>query len=124
MDTIHLGYEASFSDSVPTEIRLRSLLKPFENLQGEWIAIPGTHTHGGTVMFQFNTSVWPASIRPMIRRKLLLSGGVPLESQMELLRDSKERPYVQPATNKASSSPALTVVRATDDEDPPLKPAS
>ena len=106
------------SDSVLTEIRLRSLLKPFEKSDGEYIALLVTPTRGATAVAIFNTTVWPQWTRKAISDKLLHQGGVRLESPVQILQDSKGNPYAQPVKKPGTKSTATTAEPVTDDDDP------
>ena len=112
--------EAKFSDSVPMEIQLRSQLRPYVNSQGWWVALLGTHTPGDTAIPQLNLSVWPASIRSTIRKRLVQMGGVPLESPLTITIDKEGKLSVQPAKKPDNSSTVTTVEPATEDDVPKL----
>ena len=115
---LDLCYDAAFSDLVPMEIQLRSLLKPFINLEGWWIVLPGTPTLGSTAIPQLNLTAWHPSIRSMIRERLVQMGGVPLESPVEIKLDSEGNLSVRLAKKLDNSLHALTVEPATDDDVP------
>lgn len=111
--------EALFSDSVHMEILLRSLLKRFENSQGWWIAIPGSHMRGGTVIPFINLSVWPAAIRLLMRERLIKEGGVPLEYPLTLEIDNSTGKLVaRQVKNRDTNLTATLAELATDDADP------
>jgi hypothetical protein len=106
------------SDSVLMEIQLRSLLEPFRNSDGWWIALLGTHTPGDTAIPQLNISVWPASIRSVIRSRLVQMGGVPLESPLQINRDKEGRLSVQQVKKVDTKSLATIAEHVTDTDDP------
>jgi len=107
-----------FSGSVLTEIQLRSLLIEFENSQGWWIALPGTHTPGDTAIPQLNLSVWHPSIRETIRRRLVQMGGVPLESPLLIAVDKEGKLSVRQATNLPPDSVATSAELVMDVDAP------
>ena len=113
-----------FSDSVLTEIQLRSLLKSFEVSGGEYVVLLVTPTPGSTAIANFNTSVWPAWIRPAIRQKLLDAGGVPSVSPLQIQKDSKGSPYVLPVkiAELSESSRATSAEPATEPDVPESSP--
>lgn len=117
------NFEAKFSDSVLTETLLRSLLEPYRNSQGLWIAIPDTRTNGTGAILTINLSVWPAAIQPLMRSVLEQQGGVPLESPIEMtVLDGK--PTVRQVKNLDTSLHVSIAEPATDTDGPPSSPAS
>jgi hypothetical protein len=109
---------ARFSDSVPTEIQLQSLLKSFETSEGEYVVLLVTPTPGSTAIANFDTTVWPVWIRSAISNKLLETGGVRSEWPLQILKDSKGNPYVLPVKKQDTKSTATTAEHATEDDDP------
>lgn len=118
VDTTPIDYEMLFSDSVLTEIQLRSLLVSFRSSAGRYVALPVTPTPGSIAIANFDTTVWPAWIRNGIKEKLLVAGGVPSESPLQILRDNQGKPCVQRVTSKDSSSTVTTAEPATEDDAP------
>jgi len=123
-DTMETYSAVSFSDSVLTEIQLRSLCEPFVISGGEFVALLVTLTNGNIAIANFDTTAWPVWIRSAIRDKLLQAGGVPSVSALQIQRDSKENPYVLPVMNRASTSPATSAESATGDDAPESNPTS
>lgn len=123
-DILQMYLKERFSGSVPMEIRLLSLLLPYETLEGEYVALLVTLTNGNIAIANFNTTVWPAWIRSAISEKLLAAGGVRLESPLQILTDSKGNQYVRPAKKPVTKSPALTAVPVTVIDAPPSNPTS
>ena len=115
---------ARFSDSVPTEIQLQSLLKSFEASVGEYVVLLVTPTPGSTAIANFDTTVWPAWIRSAISNKLLEAGGVRSEWPLQILQNEKGNPYVLPVKKQDIKSTATTAEPATDDDDPKSNPIS
>ena len=113
-----------FSDSVLTETQLRSLTRPFEISDGEFVALLVTLTPGSTAIANFDTTVWPAWIRPAIRKKLLDAGGVPSVSPLQVQKDSDGKQYVLPLMKPAIKLTASPAEPATDDDDPESNPTS
>lgn len=105
---------ASLSDSVHTEIRLRSLLRPYVNSQGRYLVLPVTPTPGNIALANFDVTVWPAWIRYAISEKLLQAGGVRSASALQLVTDPEGNPSVLPVTNLDTSSTASPVEPVTD----------
>jgi hypothetical protein len=89
-------------------IQLRCQLESFESLGAQWIAILDTPTNGPAAILNFNTSVWPPSIRRVIRDVLLKAGGVPLESPARIAIGHGGRACVQPVTKAGTKSIATT----------------
>lgn len=106
-------YATPSCDSEPTVTQLRSLLKSYETSRGKWLAIPATHTRGGTVIVQFDTSVWPAAIQFAIKRMPLHKVGVRLDLPVDLMTDGRGRLYVRPLKNRGTSSPVQSAGLAT-----------
>jgi len=113
-----------FSDSVLTEIQLRSLLIDWKKSGGEFVALPVTLTNGDNAIANFNTSVWPAWIRSAIRQKLLDAGGVPSVSPLQIQRNSEGNPFVLPQMKPATKSPASTAEPVTEGVAPKSNPTS
>ena len=113
-----------FSDSVLTEIQLRSLLQSFETSQGDYVVLLVTPTPGNIAIANFDTTVWPVWIRSAIRSKLLEAGGVRSESPLQILRNKEGNPYVLPVKKPVNLSIATTAEPATDDDDPKSNPTS
>ena len=121
-DSTQICSSTRFSGSVLMEIQLRSLLEQYDNLEGSFVVLPVTLTNGSIAIANFNTTVWPAWIRPAIRSKLLNAGGVPSESPLQILTDSKGKVSVQPVKKLDTSSTVTPVEPATDDDDPKSSP--
>ena len=107
-----------FSDSVLTEIQLRSLLKSFETSVGDYVVLLVTPTPGNIAIANFDTTVWPAWIRSAIRNRLLSAGGVRSESPLQILQNKAGKPYVLPVKKQDTKSPASTVAPATEPDVP------
>ena len=117
-NSIQTYSKEQFSDSVLTEIQLRSLLIDWVKSEGEFVALPVTLTNGVVAIANFNTTVWPVWIRSAIRQKLLDSGGVPSVSPLQILKSSEGNPFVLPVMKPATSSTAIPAEPATEDADP------
>ena len=107
-----------FSDSVLMETQLQFLLKPFEKLEGGYVALLVTPMPGSIAIANFDTTAWPQWIRSAIRQKLLDAGGVPSVCALQILEDYAGNPYVLPVMKQDTKSPASIVELVTDDGDP------
>ena len=123
-DILQSYFKERFSGSVLMEIRLLSLLLPYETSAGEYLVLPVTLTNGSVAIANFEISVWPQWIRSAISEKLQSAGGVLSESPLQILTDSKGNQSVQPVKKPASSSPVTTAEPVTGGDDPQLSPTS
>jgi hypothetical protein len=106
------------SDSVLTEIQLRSLLKSFSVSDGRYVVLLVTPTPGSTAIANFDATVWPRWIRSAIKKKLLEMGGVLSASPLEVTRNATGKWCVLPVKRPATNLTATPVEPVTDEDDP------